>query len=103
MNQIPLQATANQTLSVQLDGARYSLTFKEAGGVMVADVTRDDVVVLYGARVVSGSPIIPYAYLEAGNFVLLTEDDDLPYYTEFETTQSLVYVTADELADLRGA
>jgi hypothetical protein len=63
---------------VQLDGARYSLTFKEATGCMVADVERDDVVLLYGVRVVAGSPIIPYGYLEAGNFVLLTENDELP-------------------------
>lgn len=101
MNQIPLQATPNQTLSVLLDGARYTLAIKEANGCMVADVTRDDTDLLYGALIVAGSPIVPYAYMEAGNFLILTEDDELPYWDQFETTQSLIYVTADELAALR--
>lgn len=101
MMQIPLQAVANQAFTVQLDGARWAFTIKEAGGIMCADVTRDDELLLSGARIVAGSTIIPYRYLESGNFVLLTENDDIPYYAEFETTQSLVYLTAAELAALR--
>lgn len=101
MNVIPLQATPNQSLTVQLDGARYTLTFKEAAGCMVCDVSRDDADLLYGVRVVAGSPLIPYRYMESGNFVVMTENDELPAWESFDTTQSLVYVTADELAEFR--
>ncbi len=42
-------------------------------------------------------------YLEAGNFLFLTANYQLPYYTQFGTTQSLFYFTAEELDALRAA
>jgi hypothetical protein len=100
---IPLQAAPNQTFAIQLDGSRFVLTIKDAGGVMCADVTRDDVLLVSGLRLVAGTPLLPYPFMERGNFAFVTEDDELPYYTAFGTTQALVYLTADELAELRGA
>jgi hypothetical protein len=101
MIDIALQAVPNQAFSVVLEDARYAVTIKEANGVMVADITRDNVVLIQGTRITAGTPLLPYRYLESGNFVLLTQDDALPYYTEFGTTQSLVYVTKAEIASLR--
>lgn len=95
---VELQPVANQSFTVQLDGARYELTLREVGGVMSADIARDGVPLLQGARLVAGTPLIPYAHMTAGNFVLLTENDSLPYYFEFGLTQSLVYLTAAEVA-----
>lgn len=103
MTEIPLQAVPNQTLSVQLDGARYVLTFKVAGGIMAADLTRDEVVIVSGQRLVAWAPLLPYTHMEAGNFAILTENDDLPHYASFGYTQTLVYVSPAELADLRAA
>lgn len=100
MMEIAIAPVANQSFTVQLDGARYAFTIKEAAGVMVADVSRDDVLLLSGTRLVAGSPIIPYKYLQVGNFVLFTGNDDLPYYTEFGYSQQLAYLSAAEIAAL---
>lgn len=58
-------------------------------------------VVINGARAVAGSFIIPSQYQEAGNFFFVTQNFLLPYYTEFNVTQALVYISAAELAVLR--
>lgn len=101
MRTIPLAAIANQELSVRLDNERLVLRLKEATGVMVADLDRDGVRVLSGVRVLAGEPIIPYRYLESGNFMLLTINEELPDWRLFEVTQSLVYLTAAEVDALR--
>lgn len=101
MRTIPLAAIANQELSVRLDNERLVLRLKEASGVMVADLDRNGVRVLSGVRVLAGEPIIPYRYMENGNFMVLTVDEELPDWRRFETTQSLVYLSAPEVGALR--
>lgn len=100
MIDIALQPVANQELSIPLEGARYVLTFKEANGVMVATVVRDDVVVARNTRVVADDLILPYRaqWFGFGNFVLFTQDEEIPYYDQFGITQFLVYATVAELA-----
>lgn len=102
MMQIPLTAIPNQSFDIILDGKRFDLTFKEANGIMAVDIAIDDVVVVTGARCVAGFPLINYQYLEQGNLFFTTMNDELPYYTEFESTQTLVYATAAEMAAARG-
>lgn len=103
MIDVALQPVANQSLSIQLDDSRYDLTIKEANGVMCATVARDGVTLIQGVRIVAKTPLVPYAYLQEGNFVLLTEGDELPYFDQFGNTQNLVYLSADEIDALRGA
>lgn len=100
MEAISLQPIPNQELNVRLDGRRFGLRIKEAAGVMVADVSVDGVTILEAVRIVAGTPIIPYRYLEAGNLLLLTDGGDLPDYAQFGVTQSLVYLSAAEIAAL---
>lgn len=103
MIDLELAAIPNQTLTAKLAGGLFSITVKAVEGVMVADVTRDNVTVLQGSRIVAGTPIVPYKYLEAGNFVIITEDGDLPDYTKFGDSQFLIYATPSELSEVRGA
>lgn len=98
---IPLDDVPNQELTVRLDDARYVLRLKVAGAVMVADITRDGVTLLQGTRVLAGEPILPYKYQEAGNFLLITDDDELPAYEQFGVTQSLVYLSIAEIEALQ--
>jgi hypothetical protein len=102
MQQIPLAAIPNQTFTVTLDGNFYALTFKFANGIMTCTIYINDVLVLSNVRVVAGFPIIPYEYLENGNFVILTENEEYPDYTQFGITQQLIYASAAELGALRG-
>lgn len=87
----------NQSLSAVLDGIRYEVTLKETGGVMSASILKDDVLVLDNIRIVAGTPFIPYFYLESGNFFILTENEDMPDYTKFGSSQSLIYLTMAEI------
>lgn len=101
MRNIPLAAIANQELSVRLDDERLVLRLKEARGVMVADLDRDGVRIISGVRVLAGEPIIPYRYLESGNFLLTTVNDELPDWRKFASTQRLVYLTVAEVDALQ--
>lgn len=102
MIDIALQAVANQTLTVQLDESRYELTLKECNGVMCATVVRDAVTLVSMARIVAKTPLLPYEYLQRGNFVLITDGEDIPYYDAFGVSQFLVYVSPAEIEELRG-
>jgi hypothetical protein len=102
MKVIPLKALANQSITIRLDNKRYDMTFKDTNGVMSCTIVRDNEVILSGARIVAGTPLIPYKYLESGNFIFLTNNEELPDYTKFETTQSLIYASMEELAAIDG-
>jgi hypothetical protein len=98
MIEIPLIQTANQNLSIDLESRQWSITLKEAQGVMVADITIDGTEVVTGSPVLAGEPVIPYGYLQNGNLILSTLDDALPYWDQFGVTQGLFYLTDAEMA-----
>lgn len=99
---IALQPVPNQSFTMTLGGDVYELTLQAAKGIMAATLARNGTTLLSGFRCVANSPLIPYRYMESGNFLLLTaNNEELPDYAAFGVTQSLVYLTADELAALR--
>ena len=100
---IPLQAIPNQSFTTTLEGARWEISIKDAGGVMVADITRSGTLLLQGQRLVAGTPLIPYQHLEAGNFIIITENEEYPRYQSFGASQFLIYNTVAEMGAIRGA
>lgn len=103
MIDVSLAAIPNQSLSIQLDGRFYDIQVREINGAMAASITRDGVAIVSGQRIVAGTPLLPYQYQEAGNFLLLTGEEALPFWDQFGITQFLVYVTPAELATYRSA
>lgn len=101
MIDIELAAIANQGLSIQLDGLFYEIDIREVNGAMAASITREGVPVVSNMRVTAGTPLLPYRYQESGNFVLLTDNEALPYWDQFGDTQFLVYVSPAELEAYR--
>lgn len=101
MQQVPIQALPNQEFTIILGGSTWDFTIRNANGVTVVSILRDSVPVLSNARAVAGAFIIPSIYEENGNFFFATANQQLPDYTQFNITQSLIYVTADELAVFR--
>jgi hypothetical protein len=97
MQQITLQAIANQTLTYQADNNVYDISVQATSGVMSATILINNTPIVTGARCVSGEFIIPYAYLQIGNFFISTLNGDLPDYTKFGITQALIYVSQDEI------
>jgi hypothetical protein len=97
---IPIQPIPNQSFSIQLDGNQFDITIRVAVNIMAADIIINNISIELGARIVAGYPLINYFYLQQGNLLLLTQNDEYPYYTEFGNTQTLVYLTIAEIQEL---
>jgi hypothetical protein len=102
---VPLEVLPNQTFSIQIDNHNYDMAVYSCNLIMAFDLVRDGVTILTGQRVVVGTPVIPYEYLENenGNFAFVTANEEYPDYLQFNTTQSLIYASNDELEVLRDA
>lgn len=99
MQTIPIQSVPNQSLSVTIDRQRWTLTIKAAVSSMVVDLSLNDDVIVRGLRIMPNQPLIPYQYLATvGNFLMLTADDQIPWWERFGVDQQLVYATAAEIA-----
>lgn len=98
---VPIQQIPNQAFSITLDGVLYDLKILTNNGVTSVSLSINGQDVLDNALAASAAPIIPAPYQEAGNFMFLTANQQLPYYEQFGLTQSLLYFTADELATFR--
>ena len=103
MIDVGIATLANQALSIQLDERFYEIELREANGVMAATITRDGVTLVSNIRVTAGTPLLPYRYQEAGNFIMTTDGEAIPYWDQFGVTQFLVYLSAAEVAAYRGA
>lgn len=98
MQIIDITQVPNQSFTITLDGVRWDLTIKQATSSMFMDAVADDVPIVTGQRIVAGTPIIPYEYLaQDGNFLIMTENDELPNWERFEVDQVLIYATFDEI------
>lgn len=98
---ISLQPLPSQRVTVRLDGVRWDLTLKDVDGAVAATILRDSVPVISGTRALAGEWLIPYPRLESGNFMFATEGDELPTSELFGATQTLVYFSPQELAEIR--
>lgn len=102
MKLITLQKTPNQEIIVTLDGSRYKIQIKSVSGFMTYGVTRDGLVIIEnGSRIVNGTPLLPYKYMESGNFILDVPDSELPDFTKFELTQFLIFASQEEIEAIR--
>lgn len=109
MINIPLQAIPTQTLSFQdtTTQTNYFIAIKTCGNpgaqIMSVSISINDILIVSGVRAVAGFPLIANTYLENGNFVILTQNDDLPDYTQFGVTQYLIYASQLEIEAIRSA
>lgn len=100
MLEINLAPIPNQAFSVTINSIHYDLRIFLATNVMCCDLSINSVAILTSMRLVSNGFIIPYSYLENGNFLITTLNDELPYYEQFGTTQFLTYLTQAEIDGL---
>jgi hypothetical protein len=101
MLQLPVQALPNQEFQAVLDGNSWDFIIRSTNGIMSTTLALNGAVVVQNARCVAGSFVIPSRYEESGNFLFLTANNQLPDYTLFGSTQSVIYVSAAELAVFR--
>jgi hypothetical protein len=103
MQTLAIQATQNQTFTTTLDSNLYNFSIYLAGGGMCVDIACNNVQLVSGERILGGEFMIPFAYQGPnGNFIMLTTNYDLVDFNEFGTTQTLVYLTAAEMATAVG-
>lgn len=99
---LALASVPNQTFTAVLDGDRYEIAIYVVGSTMAVDVTRNEIAIVTGMRIVGTQFFIPYiAYYggQHGNFLLQTVNDDLPDYTQFGMSQTLVYMSFSDILD----
>lgn len=101
MLEINLAPIPYQAFSVNINSVRYDFRIFLATNVMCCDLSINGSPILTSSRLIADAFIIPYLYLENGNFLITTLDDSLPYYDQFGTTQFLVYLSQTELGTLR--
>lgn len=101
MIELPIQAIPNQTMTIRLSDDFYSISIKEIDGLMSMTIVRNDVVIVSNQRLMANYPIIPYEYLENGNFIFLTSNNEYPYYDRFNIDQSLLFASQEELEEIR--
>jgi len=104
MRVISLDKIPNQSFSVTVDGDRWDFEIKQAVTSMTCTLSLNDTEILSGQRIVSGAPIIPYRYLSrSGNFVIITDSDDIPNWESFGVSQLLIYANESEIDSVAGS
>jgi hypothetical protein len=98
MQTLSLSNVPNQSFSTTLDGNRYDFTIFQANGVMCFNVNINEIDTADGFRITTDEFLIPLAYAQGGgNFLLLTLNDALPDFNQFGITQTLIYLSVDEI------
>ncbi len=98
MQSVPIQAVPQQTLSyIDPSGNQWNISITLVGSQMAFTLTLNNTVLVENITAVAGYRIIPYNYLENGNFVLITQNKQIPDYTQFGITQQLIFLTQAEI------
>ena len=102
MEQINLSNLPNQSFSYTSGSNTFDLLIKESNGSMYASITSNGNDLIDSVRIMPNQLIIPYLYLENGNFIIIAQGNDDVYYDQFGITQTLLYLTASDLVEYRG-
>lgn len=99
MQTFELQNTSDQTFTTVLDNDRYVIRIFQIPGTMASDISRNEAQLTTGQRITVGSFLIPFFGTQglSGNFLLLTQANELPDPSQFGITQTLIYMSFDEM------
>lgn len=100
MQLLNLLQIPNQSFVTTQNGNRYQIRIIQCNGNMCADITMNGIIILQAARIVSGTPLIPFNWMAAnggGNFIFACQDENCIDYSLFGVTQFLYYATLAEL------
>lgn len=101
---IPLDPIPVQELNYTYGDVRFTLTVRQLDDSIVTFSTiRNGEEISNSARAASAVSLIPFDYLDEGlgNFYFETANDELPHYSKFGISQFLLFVTPEELSDVR--
>jgi len=96
---LQLSNIPEQTFTTQLDNDRYVIRIFQINGTMACDISKNGVQITNGQRITPGSFLIPFFGYQGkgGNFLLLTTNDNLPDFNQFGITQTLIYLSYNDM------
>lgn len=102
MQTVPIQAIPSQTfIFIDPSNNTWDIAIRNVSMQMAFTISLNGTQLVQNICAVAGYRIIPYDYLENGNFVLVTQNYQVPDYTLFGTNQALVFITQDEIEAFR--
>ena len=102
MFELQIKPLPSQIITASLGGNRYSITLKDANGFIVSSIEKNGERITAGVRVVYGTPLLNYKYLENGDFILFMQNSsDSASYQKFGSSQFLYFVEQAEINALR--
>lgn len=93
---------SNPNQDVQFSDERNSYLFHifTFGGFTLMDIEMNGEYIIYGLKVSPNVNLIPRWKTNGGNFQFKCINGEYPYYKEFNKSQTLVYYTDAELAEM---
>lgn len=101
MNVLTLQPIPNQSFTTIVNSNRYDISIFYTAGVMSITVLRNSILIVDSMRLTAGTFVLPYGYMEDGNFIIVNMNDDLIDYNEFGSTQKFLYLSPQDLVNVR--
>lgn len=108
MIRIPIINIPNQSFSINLSGNQFDIVIHACRDnpspgteIMAFDITINNVIIITGIRAIAHFPIIPFRYLENGNFIFRTMNDEYPDWRQFGINQFLIYFSETEIQAFR--
>lgn len=102
MQTLAINAIPSQTLSfIDPDENQWDIGIRAVASSIAFSFTLNGTLLIQNVCAVAGYRIIPYDYLESGNFVLVTQAQQVPDYTQFGVTQQLLFLAAADIAAFR--
>jgi hypothetical protein len=89
----------NQTFSCDTPNGTYYFELMSFRGLMYVSISKDDVTLVNGVRIVQNKPIIPLGLARNGNFMFISNSEEYPTYKELDSSVKLVYITPEDLLD----
>ena len=88
---LPIVAVPNQAFTIVLDGVSWDLTIRATNLNVAVTLYKNSVLLLENIRAVAMQKIIPFSYLESGNFAFISNNYEVLDYTKFGVSQYLIY------------
>lgn len=95
---IDLDKIPNQTFNITLENTNYRVALRSIQGLTYMSVWADGEILFYNQLCVPNAFVNPFNYVsKKGKFYFKSPTGDYPYYTDFGVTQSLYYLTKEEV------
>lgn len=102
MQTIAFQSIPSQVFNyIDPAGNQWDIGIRLVSQQVAFSFTLNGATLITGITAVPNVPIIPYQYLENGNFLITTQNQQIVDYTQFGLTQTLYFLEPADLAALR--